>query len=480
MPVDPGFHLSTTTGAARTFRSEQPIRVRPVGESVEVEEKPALVITDPEGFLWVTATVELLKIEEDYTYAGFAWQGSVATNQRGDFLTVGGALDQPGIYLVSAVTLATAPPATVMPLSRLQLGVCLFEVRAATDEPRRHTELVQSVADILERRERLVLEGIGKDPDEHGVRTHEVLVFLKNCLVSQRMRLRGCEIVPHEAMTVASEFDCMERYRPFAEREAVLGNYRSEQPTAVVHFPRVYATSPEEAGGLAWDHVEILRHAFSVYRNAPAVAFGEILGEVGTTATKYRIHLQGYRGNLMTGSLAGESPRDFAEFAVSVAAGDPRLRAFVRKYSEALSERDMGMAYFRLWNLAESIATTKRERPTGKSAVESLIKSALSRYTQGFASELPDARMTSFRDVLDVWYQRRNCVAHFGDCYPNDAAVCQPNPIHRKCRDARNEMTAKSGRCDVFTDDYLRCLRSTVLGLVMSEVRASKPSAQER
>lgn len=247
MPVDPGFHLSTTTGAARTFRSEQPIRVRPVGESVEVEEKPALVITDPEGFLWVTATVELLKIEEDYTYAGFAWQGPVATNQRGDFLTVGGALDQPGIYLVSAVTLATAPPATVMPLSRLQLGVCLFEVRAATDEPRSHTELVQSVADILERRERLVLEGIGKDPDEHGVRTHEVLVFLKNCLVSQRMRLRGCEIVPHEAMTVASEFDCMERYRPFAEREAVLGNYRSEQPTAVVHFPRVYATSREEA-----------------------------------------------------------------------------------------------------------------------------------------------------------------------------------------------------------------------------------------
>jgi len=473
MPVETGFHLEAAADAAWTYRSEQPMRIRLPKESLEAGQKPALIIADPEGFPWVTAMVELLKIEEDYSYAGFAWQGTVATNNLGEFLTVGGVLDQEGIYLVSAVTLATRPPATVMPLSRCQLGVCLFEVRAAGAAPRSHAELAQSVGDILQRREGLVLGGIGKDPNEDGVRTHEVLVFLKNCLVSQRMRLRGCEIIPHEALTVASEYDCMQHFRPFADRAAVLGNYRNEQPTAVVHFPRVYATSQEEAGRVAWDHVEVLRHAFSVYRNAPAVAFGEVLGEVGTTATKYRIHLQGYRGNLMTGSLAGESPREFGEFVESVAEGDLLLGDFVRKYSEALSERDTAMAYFRLWNLAEAIAANKSGRGYGKRAVESLIKSSLPQHAKDFSSELSGARLTSFRDVLDVWYQRRNCVTHFGDCYPTKVTVCQPHPRHRKCLDAREDVIARNGRCDVFTDDYLRCLRSTVLGLIMRDVRAT-------
>jgi hypothetical protein len=274
---------------------------------------------------------------------------------------------------------------------------------------------------------------------------------------------------------------------PIASPEEALGLGQLGEPCVVVHFPRVLAASTDRAGQIVQDEVALLCDVLGFHRQSYGSPFGGILVRRDTGERFRWIHTPPYRGNLVAGFLAGEVPR-LIRADLDKAHGDPRLALYLSLLREALREERMEFAYFRFWNLLETIARSKgfdgkpqldwdsaqMTSPKGTPLViqaqaEQLVFELL-RWTLAPKAASGRAFGTPFEELVPIWYRHRNCVAHGGGCFPDDASFClRTDQKFVRCRRAHEDVIAKHGGRDHITDTCFQALRQTALLVLQAE-----------
>jgi hypothetical protein len=139
-----------------------------------------------------------------------------------------------------------------------------------------------------------------------------------------------------------------------------------ERPVVLMHVPRVFATTHEHAMRLAHSRRDRLLELLAFHRNSSRVPFATVIQKLDTATSRYAETLimpevEIYSGNLMGGFLSGEDQSLLLAHDRAMRS-DPYLGFVLYLHKEAQAEKDLEFAYFRYWNLLETIASEKVER----------------------------------------------------------------------------------------------------------------------
>jgi hypothetical protein len=258
-----------------------------------------------------------------------------------------------------------------------------------------------------------------------------------------------------------------------------------QRPCAVFHFPIVRAESAEGAAELVRTEVAALVDALALLRGSSGELIGGVVVDLEGGPGLVWTHGSQYRGNLIGGFLAGEDPRLIRHYAMRVRS-DSQVALYLSLLRDAQAEIRQPFAAFRYWGILETMARAKDyvgqpllnwqgEPVVNKSGVPraipdeakplvlELIRRRLARqWSERPAGEEP--ALPRYEEMIGVWYQRRNCVAHRGGCFRDDPKVCiEGSPSHVRCATAHDECVTKS------SDAYHDALRRTVVLLVQAE-----------
>jgi hypothetical protein len=464
--------------------------------SITAGQPLILSIADLEIAGFRHAQCSIARVEDDEDAWVLTCNSAISHEQNGAKVSVPTQeFGIPGLYRISSVVLMPSDAAdpreagseTATPRD------LLFEVVGTGEKPRSAEELLAHYRDVGQRRQADFLSGIGDKTG--GSLEFEALVFVKNCLLRTRMRIGPCQLIPfgglgcQDEVTLMNEFLAKNGAPPIADPQEALGLGPFGEPSVVVHFPRVLAASTERAGQIVQDEVALLCDVLGLHRQSYGSPFGGILVRRDSGERFRWIHTPPYRGNVAAGFLAGEVPR-LIRTDIDKARGDPRLALYLSLLREAIREERIEFAYFRFWNLLETIARSKgfdrkprldwsgsqMTSPKGKplvieSQAEQLVFELL-RSTLAPQSVSGRAFGTSFEELVPIWYRHRNCVVHGGGCFPEDASFClRTDQKFVQCRRAHEEVVAKHGGRDQVTDTCFQALRQTAVLLLQTECR---------
>jgi hypothetical protein len=402
-----------------------------------------------------------------------------------------------GLYQLSALILLPTPAADPREpgAQRTSLEDVLFEIADPGGAARTTEQLRVEYHRIVAAREADFLAGIGDKAT--GALVFEGLLFVKNCGMQTRMRLGPLQLIPvgglggQDEITLISEFLVRNGQAPITNVEESIQRAKLGQPSFVAHFPRVFAGSVDHAGEIVKREGVLLCDVLALHRHSYGVVFGGVLHQRDTGAVHFWIDTPTYSGNLIGGALAGEFPRAIRDH-LDKARANPRLALYLSLLREVLREERTEFAYFRFWNLLETIARSKSFRgrprlewsgtqklsPKGTSLliedhaeqlVFELLRSTMASHVSptGVGGHL---KQGSFEELVPIWYRHRNCVVHGGGCFPSDPAFClRTDPKYVKCREAHEEMVAKNGSRDRLNDEYLAALREAAIWIVGAE-----------
>ena len=464
--------------------------------SITAGEPLILSITDPDIAGFRHAQCSIARVEDDEDAWVLTCNTAISHEQGGAKLSVPTQeLAVCGLYRVSSVILMPSDAADPQeagsePITPRNL---LFEVIGAGEMARGAEELLAHYRQVAQQRQADFLSGMGDKTA--GSLEFEALVFVKNCMLATRMRIGACQLIPfgglgcQDEVTLMNEFLAKNGAPPIASPEEALGLGQFGEPCVVVHFPRVLAASTDRAGQIVQGEVALLCDVLGLHRQSYGSPFGGILVRRDTGERFRWIHTPPYRGNLVAGFLAGEVPR-VIRADLDKARRDPRLALYLSLLREALREERIEFAYFRLWNLLETIARSKgfdgkprldwsgaqMTSPKGKPLVidtqaEQLVFELL-RSTLAPQSVSGRAFGMPFDELVAIWYRHRNCVVHGGGCFPDDASFClRTDQKFVQCRRAHEEVVAKHGGRDQVTDTCFQALRQTAVLLLQTECR---------
>jgi hypothetical protein len=321
-------------------------------------------------------------------------------------------------------------------------------------------------------------------------------VFLKNCLLRSVLECGDFEIVPFDGLGCVDELSLMQafltRFQPGSlnETDGVIEQAKRGQPTVVMHFRRLAAPSAEACFNLADQQAELLSCLLAIQRHSYESVVGTIIQDLTTGASRWRIRVPNYTGNLFGGILAGESAETLSKRFATVQHNDS-LQLYVKLFREAREEEDAEFAYYRFWTLIEMMARAKNlggqplldwdgQPVMNRHGIPRTIEDAAEPLVGELVRRAYAARKASclmgighMKDLIPVWYRHRNCISHHGGCRPDD-----PNHCHRTkqqfvtCRDAHLRATARAnlprGR---HTDDVLRALEEAARLVIIVELQ---------
>jgi hypothetical protein len=204
----------------------------------------------------------------------------------------------------------------------------------------------------------------------------------------------------------------------------------------------------------------------------------------------YQINTPYYYGNLIGGPISGEIPQTIIARMQILRSSEVKV-LYINLFQEALREANPEFQCFRLWNLLETIARNKNyvgrpkkdwhgnkiKNKEGKDRliqdqaeelVFELLRETLAAHWGECAFGIGLKQGTLLAQIA-IWYRRRNCVVHGGDC------LCR-NPISplmnekkmrelkfNNCRRAREEEEG-------LVDGYLRALRDVTEKVLAAEL----------
>ena len=473
------------------------LNARPLRYSVPVGSQLELVVANPPLTEQMSLAFSIAKVENDLTDFAMGWGGPISTAKGGSSLALPTteALS-PGLYLLTRLVLSSAPE-TAVDLAGGDDGIYLFEVRNPTVPPRTQEELEAEYARILAAREQHFTSGFGGAPGTPGMREYLGLVFAKDCLVPGRLRLGQYEVIPFEGLPCMDELSVVQSFLTqygfgqITNAEDTLRRAQGGQPTIVVRFPRVIASSVDDAGRCIEEEARLLGDVLSINRISYAEIFGSVLKDLSTGEVFYRVYTPTYRGNLISGTFFREDPIIIAR--LSKARTDCRLQTYLSLYRDALKEERVEVAFLRLWSLMEASARDKgylkkprydwqgnvvKDRKGRAQLIEDraeqlvfeLIRQSLSGpgvAENSWASSLQQGRLG---ELVAIWYRRRNCIGHQGGCFPDDPRHCdRSNPKYVNCKRAYDEIKAAGG--ERTTVGYYWVLREIVGQLLAVECR---------
>jgi len=282
------------------------------------------------------------------------------------------------------------------------------------------------------------------------------------------------------------------RFQPGSlnETDRVIEQAKRGQPTVVVHFRRLVAPSTEECFILAEQQAELLSCLLAIQRHSYGSVVGTILQDLATGASRWRVRVPSYSGNLLGGLLAGENAEALSK-RFATAQHDDSLQLYVKLFREAREEEDAEFAYYRFWTLLEMIARAKNlagqqllawdgQPVMNRHGVPRKIEKAAEPLVGELVRRAYAARNASglfvgvghTRDLIPVWYRHRNCISHHGGCRPDDPNHCyRTSPQFVICHNAHLAAIARSnlprGR---HTDDVLHALEEAARLVIIVEL----------
>jgi hypothetical protein len=382
---------------------------------------------------------------------------------------------QVGVYAVHGLELRNPDGTTFSKLSPADFGHLLFEVREPSAPQRTAEELRLAVDAILTRRKTEFLAGLGQ-----GSRRYRVFVFFKDCLITTRMRLWRYDLIPLRGLSCLDELEVVQGFLqeigqpPLEGTERLVEQARPGHPTAAVYFPHIRADSAAGARIVAEQETELLVALLSLQRGGAGSVMSSLVRDIDGGQLQYQHRVPVYRGNIIGGWLSGEMPRTIVA-RMDVLRRSPMGALYIRLYREAVREPYAEFQYFRLWSLLEMIARHKGfiGRPlrawTGATVTNAR---GHNRTIQGEAEELVfellrESMAGAFGDAslakglqqgllsqqVPIWYRRRNCIVHGGECYCQDPSLPLAGKVkYANCRAARIETAGNA-------DGYLSALR---------------------
>jgi hypothetical protein len=407
----------------------------------------------------------------------------------------------PGIYFLRNISIGLPDSSEFSPglFQSSSTDYTLFEVRRHGDVARNRAELISKYKEIVSNRDVELMRGIG-DSNSPGCLAYRCLVFLKDCLITTGIRLRDTEIIPFEGLGCEDQFQSMslfcEKYFgiQYLDRPPeFIARAKQNQPVAVVHFPRIYAKSPDEAWKVVESRVAVLCDVLSINRSGYATVFGSvILDSLGHPF--YRIDLPHYAGNLIGGELAGESPDVISNWLDSALASE-QSQLYLSLFREALLEQRIEFAYFRYWNILETVARARNyigqplrdwvgthlhnSKGQPRSIADSAEELVFEHLRVSFnASGLTPVAFGSglmqegVEKMIPIWYRHRNCVVHSGGChFDNESHCSRVKDKYVNCKAAHDEIVSIHGERVQFTDEYFRVLKDITKLVVLRELR---------
>jgi len=265
--------------------------------------------------------------------------------------------------------------------------------------------------------------------DESG--RFSCFVFVKYLLTGVHVRLDRFEFFPYDrgldnqdGLALINEFfernttsrltfDYSDTARQFA---------RQQQPITIVHFPVVVADDHETVQKYCTAQTAFLLNSLSVVRDSAGDPFEIAVVRIDRPeAAQFSIR-RPYRGNLLTGSLAGEDPQ-LIQRLMQGAQEEPFGNFLLTLYREAINEVNLDFRLLRLWQVLELVSDAQEYDPSLDLVDENgnpiIVGGKPVKLTSSTAKAY--AVMRDFQifqgdlwESVNVWFGFRSAVAHHG------------------------------------------------------------------
>lgn len=342
-----------------------------------------------------------------------------------------------------------------------------FRVKETPDEPLLTSEqATQGALEVERAREEMYAKPLG-DPQIPGSEEFRIVMFIERLLLTHPLRVPGIQMTllieswqPVQksfGFGASDELEVINKVLrdwhwtspqqtvdPYSWRESNSSN----RPVVLMHVPRIFATSTSRALWLAHNRRDRLLELLAFRRNALGVPFATVIQQLDRTTGQYtdlRVYpeVEQYKGNLMGGFLAGED-QSVLMADYKAMRSEPFLSFVLYLHAEAQAEKDLDFAYFRYWNLLETIASERVEPGTpvtdfnakqvlkgdgkafdtggARGRVYELVKRGMQEHGQSEETH-QEARDLSLSlwGAVHVWYAFRNATAHHGGFNIDDA-----------------------------------------------------------
>jgi hypothetical protein len=279
---------------------------------------------------------------------------------------------------------------------------------------------------------------------------YSVFALIKGLKIGVRYRFEQFEIIPlNFGLEKIDELDAINFFLKNFTSTNLFFEYtmdvsqasQQELPVSVAHFPKIRASSNEEAYIFVENKVLHLLEIMSLSRGASGEIFDLIVIDLDSNAgTRYskRNH---YIGNLLTGGLSGENPETIEKYIHAIEVDDFK-RFLTSLHKEVLKESNLGFKILRYWTILEVLAESKNfetgsrktdlkdfdgkplfelneagqpkvDDKTGENVIISVKNSIANVYNLLKLYQFGDA-YTNLNNIK-TWIALRDSVAHFGD-----------------------------------------------------------------
>lgn len=382
-----------------------------------------------------------------------------------------------------------------------------FKVKSDPGEPAISSEQVaECVREVERRREEMYAAPLG-DPSAPGALEFRVLMFVERLLLTQPLRVPGLQLTllieswePVQrsfGLGASDEVDLivgvLQDWHWIGSRDSIDPSWRERnarnRPAVLMHAPRVFATTPERAIRLAHEMRDRLLELLAFHRNSSGVPFATAIQQLDATTGRYtdlRVYpeVEIYKGNLAGGFLSGEDQSGLlADYKAM--RSDPFLSFVLYLHAEAQAEKDLDFAYFRYWNLLETVASERVEMGTpvtdfageqilkadgkpfdtgsARGRVYELVKRGILDHDQSEETHYEGRELClDLWDAVHVWYGFRNATAHHGGFNPDDPRQ-QQQSWYKAAVEAQRKGAHPSG---YRSDPYFGYLKAVTVDVV--------------
>jgi len=318
-----------------------------------------------------------------------------------------------------------------------------FEVRDATDCARSPDD-IRLAAYLTEEKQRIANSRPLGIPTA-STKEFKVLGFVERCMLTERLRLPGFEIIPlptgNPSLDEAALMNQVLRdfkWKAVVDPDAWAQHSSQQNPWIIFHFPRIYAESNAEAAALAAARRDEMLDLLALHRGSRGYPLALIVEDRSTGNAEAYPEFPIYEGNRLGGFISGEDTETLLRDSISIAS-DPLLPLFVSLFRDAQAERQVDFAFFRFWNLLEAIAVARipsgqeitdfsgapikgrRETLTtsgGRGRVYQLLKELVHGSIEESSFAVDPAK--NLWEMVKIWYAFRNAAAHYGGFMADD------------------------------------------------------------
>lgn len=456
--------------------------------------------------------IELYRVQEAETAPGLM-TGLHATFANGELTAtleanISDMLQEGRIYEVMCLKPTNAQGNELASLlGGLDFPRTFFHVKADPGEPDLTAEEVAEIALGVERgRDEMYAEPLG-DSSAPGVQEFRIMMFVERLRLTRPLRLPGMELAvllesrePVQRSFGLGASDEVEIINQVLRSRGWVGPQASvdpswreknahHRPVVVLHAPKVFASTAGRALRVAHEVRDRMLELLAFHRNSSGVPFATAIQQLDVSTGRYMEPLvcpevEIYKGNLMGGSLSGEDQSVLlADYEAM--RSDPFLSFVLYLHAEAQAEKELDFAYFRYWNLLETIAAGQVEMGTlvtdfegeqilkadgepfdtggARGRVYELVKRGMLEHVQSEETH-QEARDLSLGlwEAVHVWYTFRNATAHHGGFNPDDPRQRRQS-WYRVAVEAQRKGAQPSGYGDDPYFGYLKAVTSDVV-----------------